>query len=279
MADYCLLLEYSKPCSYQTYTGKVATQRVGNSVAFKRPDISANNTRVCDGILVALVIRDLFWGVVFGTCSFGKGTPMNMKSIRSSLSTIALLLLASSIGFAQQDVQPCPDNPTGTLGCQLVAWSWLQNPEPTERPVLLSAAFIEGQRAGAAAPSSSAPQTAAPQPQTAAPQPQTAAPQPQTASPQNTQPGSTSPNGGTAPNTMSPNQTQPGSSPATPGATTPGGTGPNSATPGSTSTPGTTPEGQTAPGAAPSGNPQTPGTPGSQPPTSPGSDTAAPPNQ
>lgn len=209
------------------------------------------------------------------------------KSMTSLLAALSFLFLAQSIGWAQQDVRPCPSTTAETLGCQLVVWSWVQNPEPAAQPVLLNAALVMGQRGGAGGTSAPAtPGTAAPTPQTAAPQPQTASPQPQTTPP----PGNTNPNNPNA----SPTTPMPGSNPGTPGSpatpgaapqpgTTPGGQTAPGATPGAAPQPGTTPEGQTAPGATPNSSPANPnptgnGTPGNQPSPAP-SGNPQPPNQ
>ena len=230
------------------------------------------------GLVTASHLRMFFFAAsVSASLRPSKGGRMK-KWMTSLLAAAGLMFLTQSMALAQQEMQPCPDTTTGTLGCQLIAWSWLQNPEPTAQPVL-SAALGIGQRGGASGQSApAAPGTAAPLPQTAAPQPQTVAPQPQTATP----PGSTSPNNGTNPST-SPTAPMPGTnpatpgSPATPGPTTPGQTNPASpgATPGATPVPGSTPEGQTAPGAPSNANPPNNNTPGGQ--TSPSGNGTAPP--
>ncbi len=239
-----------------------------------------HNSRTCSGILGAIEELVAWPSAPLGT---SKGGCMK-KSMTSLLAALSFLFLTQSIGWAQQDVRPCPATTTETLGCQLVVWSWVQNPEPTAQPVL-SAALLMGQRGGSGTSAPTTPGTAAPTPQTAAPQPQTAALPGHTTTP----PGNTNPNNPSAsPTTPMPgsNPATPGS-PATPGATpqpgaTPGGQTAPGATPGATPQPGTTLEGQTAPGATPNSNPVNPnptgnGTPGNQP--APPSRMPQPPNQ
>jgi len=62
-----------------------------------------------------------------------------MKKEGSTLLGFALLLLLKSTAFPQDSTpQPCPGVSSGTLGCELVEWSRLQDPVPLpdsgERP-------------------------------------------------------------------------------------------------------------------------------------------------
>ena len=62
-----------------------------------------------------------------------------MKRETNTLLGLALFLAIAPFAFSQDgNPQPCPDV-TGTLGCELVAWSQLQEPvplpEPDTRPV------------------------------------------------------------------------------------------------------------------------------------------------
>jgi Protein of unknown function (DUF5818) len=62
-----------------------------------------------------------------------------MKRETNTLLGLALFLAIAPFAFSQDGTpQPCPDV-TGTLGCELVAWSQLQEPvplpEPDTRPV------------------------------------------------------------------------------------------------------------------------------------------------
>ncbi|HSY64020.1 MAG TPA: DUF5818 domain-containing protein [Terriglobales bacterium] len=57
--------------------------------------------------------------------------------MRSTYKLLGLILLLAStpLGFSQdRSVQPCPEVVPGTVGCQLVAWSHLQNPVPLPNP-------------------------------------------------------------------------------------------------------------------------------------------------
>ena|ERR1700676_1950361 len=48
---------------------------------------------------------------------------------------LALFLAVAPLAFTQDGTaQPCPDVTPGTLGCQLVAWSQLQEPVPLPEP-------------------------------------------------------------------------------------------------------------------------------------------------
>jgi hypothetical protein len=52
-----------------------------------------------------------------------------------SLLGLALFLAVAPLAFTQDGTaQPCPDVTPGTLGCQLVAWSQLQEPVPLPEP-------------------------------------------------------------------------------------------------------------------------------------------------
>jgi hypothetical protein len=56
------------------------------------------------------------------------------RGIRSLLG-LALLLAFAPLAFSQGgSAQPCPDVREGSLGCQLVAWSHLQDPVPLPQP-------------------------------------------------------------------------------------------------------------------------------------------------
>jgi hypothetical protein len=56
------------------------------------------------------------------------------RGIRSLLG-LALLLAFAPLAFSQEgSAQPCPDVREGSLGCQLVAWSHLQDPVPLPQP-------------------------------------------------------------------------------------------------------------------------------------------------
>jgi hypothetical protein len=58
----------------------------------------------------------------------------NMRSIDKLLGLI-LFLATIPLGFSQDgSAQPCPDVVPGTVGCQLVAWSHLQDPVPLPNP-------------------------------------------------------------------------------------------------------------------------------------------------
>jgi len=69
------------------------------------------------------------------------GTPLalmlsagNMRSRNKLLGPI-LFFASISLGFAQDgSSQPCPEVTAGTVGCQLVAWSHLQEPVPLPNP-------------------------------------------------------------------------------------------------------------------------------------------------
>src|ERR1700722_16211372 len=53
-----------------------------------------------------------------------------MRQATNPLIGLALFLAVATVAFSQDGApQPCPDV-TGTLGCQLVAWSHLQEPVP-----------------------------------------------------------------------------------------------------------------------------------------------------
>jgi len=55
----------------------------------------------------------------------------NMQRSRQTLIGLFLLLPLSSLAFSQDGaVKPCPDQTPGTLGCEPVAWSRLQEPVP-----------------------------------------------------------------------------------------------------------------------------------------------------
>ena len=54
-----------------------------------------------------------------------------MRRAKQTLLRLASLLAFAPLAFSQQgSAQPCPDVTPGTLGCQLVAWSRLQEPVP-----------------------------------------------------------------------------------------------------------------------------------------------------
>jgi hypothetical protein len=58
-----------------------------------------------------------------------------MKHGKSILLGFALLLLLTSTAFSQDSTpQPCPDVPSGALGCEPVEWSRLQDPVPIPDP-------------------------------------------------------------------------------------------------------------------------------------------------
>ena len=57
-----------------------------------------------------------------------------MRSTYKLLGLILFLAIAP-LGFSQdRSAQPCPEVVPGTVGCQLVAWSHLQNPVPLPNP-------------------------------------------------------------------------------------------------------------------------------------------------
>jgi hypothetical protein len=57
-----------------------------------------------------------------------------MRAKQTLLRLVSLLAFAP-LAFSQQgSAQPCPDVTPGTLGCQLVAWSRLQEPVPLPQP-------------------------------------------------------------------------------------------------------------------------------------------------
>jgi Protein of unknown function (DUF5818) len=58
-----------------------------------------------------------------------------MRRAKQTLLRLASLLAFAPLAFSQQgSAQPCPDVTPGTLGCQLVAWSRLQEPVPLPLP-------------------------------------------------------------------------------------------------------------------------------------------------
>jgi hypothetical protein len=58
-----------------------------------------------------------------------------MRRRKKTLLRLASLLAFAPLAFSQQgSAQPCPAVTPGTLGCQLVAWSRLQEPVPLPEP-------------------------------------------------------------------------------------------------------------------------------------------------
>jgi hypothetical protein len=58
-----------------------------------------------------------------------------MKPRVNTLLSFALFFTVASFAFTQDTTsQPCPDLTAGTLGCELVAWSHLQEPVPLPEP-------------------------------------------------------------------------------------------------------------------------------------------------
>ena len=58
-----------------------------------------------------------------------------MRRAKQTLLRLVSLLAVAPLAFSQQGrAQPCPDVTPGTLGCQLVAWSRLQDPVPLPEP-------------------------------------------------------------------------------------------------------------------------------------------------
>src|SRR5208282_4870841 len=53
-----------------------------------------------------------------------------MKPETHRLLGLGLFLATASLALAQDAAQPCPDVTPNTLGCELVAWSHLQEPVP-----------------------------------------------------------------------------------------------------------------------------------------------------
>jgi Protein of unknown function (DUF5818) len=58
-----------------------------------------------------------------------------MKPETHTLLALALFLAITPWAFTQDGAaQPCPEVPRGTMGCELVAWSHLQEPVPLPEP-------------------------------------------------------------------------------------------------------------------------------------------------
>jgi hypothetical protein len=58
-----------------------------------------------------------------------------MKRETNALLGLVFFLAVARLGFSQDRTpQPCPDVTPGTLGCELVAWSQLQEPVPLPEP-------------------------------------------------------------------------------------------------------------------------------------------------
>jgi hypothetical protein len=60
---------------------------------------------------------------------------LEMKPETNSLVSLAFFLIVTPLAFSQSGaVQPCPDVRPGTLGCELIEWSRLQEPVPLPEP-------------------------------------------------------------------------------------------------------------------------------------------------
>jgi Protein of unknown function (DUF5818) len=62
------------------------------------------------------------------------------------LGLVFFLVIAPVLAFSQDGAaQPCPDVTAGTLGCELVAWSHLQEPVPLPEPETKPVPLPDGQ--------------------------------------------------------------------------------------------------------------------------------------